>query len=128
MDAEDALFFNLGHARKVGDEHLSVKRDILIYIFGNTDMRYTLRQLDVFLAVGAVPPCVSRGRIVAGGGTWPNRSAYHPHSDLHAAQLRRCWTQLCCDAADNGGLCRPPRVYYKQSRARWSRSAGGIPR
>jgi DNA-binding transcriptional LysR family regulator len=30
---------------------LSDKQDILIWFFGNTDMRYTLRQLEVFLAV-----------------------------------------------------------------------------
>lgn len=50
-DAEDGFLIELGHEDVLGPKIDSVKRDIPYTVIGIADMRFTLRQLEVFLAV-----------------------------------------------------------------------------
>jgi DNA-binding transcriptional LysR family regulator len=65
VHAEGAFLIELGHARVLGDVDASVKQDYLIYKYGKTDMRYTLRQLEVFLAVARVESVSHAARALA---------------------------------------------------------------
>ncbi len=50
-DAEDSFLVELGHEDGVRPRFDSVKRDIQDSVIGRADMRFTLRQLEVFLTV-----------------------------------------------------------------------------